>query len=377
MTSFRKAYLLKQRIANHMLKQQGIHGIGVGLKEPGKPGKGAAVIVYATPAKATAAGRKRKNTHSRQTPPVIAKKISGVPVRVVRSKGFKKNGVDSGKFMKRIRPVIAGYSIGRPDESGTAGLIVSTDARGHNRYIFSNNHVLVDSNTSRPSATIQPGGADGGTVKQDLVGYLSKYVKLHKKKANYIDAAISRPLRRNLVKPTYAVFGKVPGYVTQYKVGDRFKKVGRTSGIVTGTVESIHTDIQVNYGDYGNLGAITFKNQSVIRGKKPVSLPGDSGSVWLTKKGNKAAAVNFAGSDNGYRSISYPVDWFMKVFGAQVADSGKHGLSKPDRGKQKQYVYTHPLSAAALKTISCRKCKCKSANKSTKPAKSARSVKSK
>jgi len=356
LTSFRKAYLLKQRIARTMLKKRGIHGIGVGLKEPGKPGKGAAVIVYATPAAATASPRKRKTSHSRQPSTNIAKKISGVPVRVVRSKGFKKNA-DSGKFMKRIRPVIAGYSIGRTDESGTAGLIVSTDPQGSNRYILSNNHVLVDNNSSRTSATIQPGGADGGSLKKDLVGYMSKYVKLHKKKNNYIDAAISRPLRRSLVKPKYAVYGNVPGYITSYKVGEKFKKVGRTSGVVTGTVESIHTDIQVNYGDYGNLGTINFKNQSIIRGKGPVSLPGDSGSVWLTKKGNKAAAVNFAGSDNGLLSISYPIDWFMKVFGARVARSGKHALSLPNRGKQKRYVYTHPLSGKTLKSISCRTCK--------------------
>ncbi|WMT38932.1 hypothetical protein RE628_15480 [Paenibacillus sp. D2_2] len=273
MTSFRKAYHLKQRISKTMLKKRGIHGVGVGLKEPGKPGKGAAVIVYATPAAATAGMRKPKTTHTRQPLPTIAKKISGVPVRVVRSKGFKKNS-SSGNFTKHIRPVIAGYSIGRPEESGTAGLIVSTDPQGLDQYILSNNHVLVNNNSSRTSVTIQPGGADGGTTKKDLVGYMSKFVKLHKKKNNYIDAAITKPLSRNLVKPRYAVYGNVPGHITSYKVGDQFKKVGRTSGVVTGTVESIHTDIQVNYGDYGNLGTITFKNQSIIRGKGPVSLPG-------------------------------------------------------------------------------------------------------
>jgi len=356
LTSFRKAYLVKQRIAKTMLKKRGIHGVGVGLKEPGKPGKGAAVIVYATPAAATADSRKRKTSHTRHPSPSIAKKISGVSVRIVRSKGFKKNAT-SGEFMKRIRPVIGGYSIGRPEESGTAGLIVSTDPQGLDRYILSNNHVLVNNNSGRTSVTIQPGGADGGTLKKDLVGYMSKFVKLHKKKNNYIDAAISRPLRRNLVKPKYAVYGNVPGHITSYKVGEQFKKVGRTSGVVTGTVESIHTDIQVNYGDYGNLGTINFKNQSIIRGKGPVSLPGDSGSVWLTKKGNKAAAVNFAGSDNGHLSISYPIDWFMKVFGARVASNGKHSLSLPSRGKQKRYVYTHPLSAKTLKSISCRTCR--------------------
>ncbi|GJM82609.1 hypothetical protein HMSSN139_51050 [Paenibacillus sp. HMSSN-139] len=182
--------------------------------------------------------------------------------------------------------------MGTADASGTAGLIVSSDVNGCSRLILSNNHVLADNNTARFSATLQPGGADGGTIAKDRIGQLERVTKLSRKRPNYLDAATAKPLRRSLLKPAYAVFGIVPGHVRCYKVGDRLKKVGRTTGVVNGTVESIHTDVQVDYGDYGNLGTITFKDQSVIRGKRPVSLEGDSGSVWLTRKGNLAAAVN-------------------------------------------------------------------------------------
>ncbi|MNE71836.1 hypothetical protein D3C80_1677380 [compost metagenome] len=134
-----------------------------------------------------------------------------------------------------------------------------------------------------------------------------------------------------------------------YKVGDRFKKVGRTTGVVTGTVESIHTDIKVDYGDYGNLGTIQFKNQSVIRGKRPVSLGGDSGSVWLTCRRNFAAAVNFAGADGGLLSISYPIDWFMKVFKSRVARPSNNRICRPNRTKSRSFIYIRPLSPKALK----------------------------
>lgn len=354
LVSFKRAYLVKQRYAASMLKKRGIHGVGVGYKDPAKPHKGAALIVYADKAVTTAAPRTKSGSPVRRKPPLLPSAVKKqVPVRIVGTGKFRKNDLDrsGGRFRRRIRPVIAGYSVGTPEGSGTAGLIVSDKGRPQSRYILSNNHVLVNENSSRYSPTLQPGAADNGTVSKDQVGVMTRYIKLHKHKPNYLDAAISTPLRRRLLAPKYAVFGTVPGYVTTYKIGDRLKKVGRTSGVVSGRVESIHTDIQVDYGDYGNLGTITFKNQSVIRGARPVSLTGDSGSVWLTQSGNRAAAVNFAGSDEGKLSIAYPIDWFMKVFGTRVARSGRSALSTPARGKRKSYMCVRPLHSRLRKKL--------------------------
>lgn len=357
MTSFHEAYLVKQRIADKILKIQGVHGIGVGLKDSAKPHRGAALILYTTSATASSFMKRAGKNAPLSYINSAARTISGVPVRIVSVERFSRLSKSKDQFMKRKRPVIAGYSIGTPAGSGTAGLIVSMGRCERSRYILSNNHVLVNNNSSRASPTIQPGGADGGNVDKNLIGYAERFVKLKKHKVNYIDAAISKPLRSKLVKPQYAVFGKVHGYIAAYKVGDRFKKVGRTTGVVTGTVESIHTDIQVYYNDYGKLGVITFKDQSIIRSDTAVSLPGDSGSVWLTSRGNKAAAVNFAGSDDGKLSISYPIHWFMQVFGARVAGSRKQSLKRPERNENKQYVYTQPLPSNIIKQLPVRKCR--------------------
>lgn len=268
------------------------------------------------------------------------------------------------KFGRRIRPVIAGYSVGTSDSSGTAGLIISDRRNPLSRFILSNNHVLVDNNSTRTSETLQPGGADGGITRRDRIGFMNRFVKLRKKGNNFIDAATSKPLRRSLLKPRYAVFGNVPNFIKSYKVGDKFKKVARTTGVTNGTVESIHTDIKVDYGDYGNLGTINFKNQSVIRGRRPVSLGGDSGSVWLTQRGNRAAAVNFAGSDNGHLSIAYPIDWFMQVFKTQVARPSTKCINKPARGKKRRFMYIRPLSSNELKNNHT--CICNSSRRKSK-----------
>jgi hypothetical protein len=351
LASFRRAYLLKQRIAGKMLRLNGVHGVGVGLRDPKHPKRGAAIIVYADTLSKAAAAKKNKSPRTTALPRYL-KPRAGVPFRIVRSPRFCKRSGNgpSTRFTRRIRPVVAGYSVGTSDSSGTAGLIVS-DASGCERLILSNNHVLVNNNTRRFSATVQPGGADGGTVPKDRIGQLDRFVKLSRKRANYLDAATAKPLRRSLLRPAYAVFGIVPGHVRSYKVGDRLKKVGRTTGVVTGTVESIHTDVQVDYGDYGNLGTITFKNQSVIRGKRPVSLEGDSGSVWLTSKGNLAAAVNFAGSENGMLSISYPIEWFMQVFGTRAAKPASGRLLRAQRGKSNRFICIRPLPAKLVKSL--------------------------
>src|SRR5690606_15414356 len=94
------------------------------------------------------------------------------------------------------------------------------------------------------------------------------------------------------------------------------KKVGQTTGFRHGVVESVNTDVLV---DYGKLGVIRFENQTIIRGKRPISLPGDSGSVWLRRSDNYAAAVNYAGTDDGRLSVAFPIHWAMRAFRTRVS----------------------------------------------------------
>lgn len=51
----------------------------------------------------------------------------------------------------------------------------------------------------------------------------------------------------------------------------------------------------------------TFMGQLLIEGNGPISLDGDSGSVWVTENG-EAAALSFASLRRGRVSISTPID---------------------------------------------------------------------
>jgi len=343
MATFYEASRAKDQIADGLLKQSGILGVGVGYYNPKNPKDGAGIIIYSQ--KAVAQTMSIPNTVSA----MVEGKNLKVPVRVVKNNSFKSNlSTTPTQFTRRVRPVQAGYSVGTPKWSGTGGIVV-TNSNGTRLFLLSNNHVLNKDNSSGYTETLQPGGADGGRSVKDRIGRLYSYVKL-KKSSNYIDGALSIPPSNKLLSTSYAILGKLKGYFVSYKVGSKFVKVGRTTGLVGGWVESINTDVKVNYGSYGGLGEILFKNQTIIRSSMPISLPGDSGSVWVDYKTKYAAAVNFAGTQDGKLSVSYPIYWAMQAFKMNVAtlNKGSKQLSEESKGNKS---YTRPLTVDELKDL--------------------------
>jgi hypothetical protein len=88
-------------------------------------------------------------------------------------------------------------------------------------------------------------------------------------------------------------------------LGMTVRKSGRTSGLTEGTVADVSADVDVN--GYPN-GTESFRDQIVIEGVTEVSLPGDSGSVWVDTA-NQVIGLNFAGSTN--RAIANHIDAVM------------------------------------------------------------------
>ncbi|MGG1516745.1 hypothetical protein ABE504_15160 [Paenibacillus oryzisoli] len=322
MATFHEALRHKKRISHTLLKRPEVTAIGVGYVDPKKPALGASVIVY------TQKKIVPSSMNSLRTVAAQAGATSAIPVRFVASGTFNSHSLvvrpklfKPVSFRSRVRPVPGGVSIGKSDPAatGTGGLIVT---KNNQLFVLSNNHVLIKDNSPAFSATLQPGPADGGTVARDRIGRAYQYVPLRARVLNYQDTALAVASNR-LLNPRYQVssLGRlitVPGHLLTYSVGTQLMKAGRTTGLVRGTVEANNVDVRVSYG--GRLGTLLFRNQSVIRGNNgPVSLPGDSGSVWLRASDRYAAALNFAGTPDGMRSISNPIGLIMATYGIRVA----------------------------------------------------------
>lgn len=344
MATFYEAMRAKEQISKNLLQRKDVFGVGVGYYDPKNRKKGAGIIIYSQKAKASI-----KAVSTNTSVNVKGKKVS-VPIRVVKDDSFKANVANSSSpYTKRIRPVIAGYSVGTPFKSGTGGMIVTDNTGKNSLYLISNNHVLNNSNSFGYSVTLQPGGADKGKFPKDAIGRVYKFAKL-KEKGNYIDAAISIPYKNSLLYPKYAKVGVVPGHYANYRVGWRMIKVGRTTGLVGGIVESVNTDVKVDYEGFGGLGEVVFRNQTIISSNKPISLPGDSGSVWLRSKNRYATAINYASTNNGKRSVSFPFHWAMQAFKLKVAKPGNK-KGRVLRLNKHNHAYSRPLTKRELNTI--------------------------
>ncbi|BFT75951.1 hypothetical protein [Paenibacillus sp. P36] len=342
------------------LQMPGVLGTGVGYADPDKPGSGAAIIVYTRKGAVTTAIGKS-----------IAKVVgTSIPVRYIAGAPFRPNSVAAPKKMSRSvkapvkrfratqfrgkhRPVPGGVSIGRENRgTGTCGLIVIQNGQ---LLMLSNNHVLIEANRFGANI-VQPGNLDGGVNVTDRVGTAFRFVPFNLTGPNFMDAATAIPFNNSLLTPRYLVsntgqFVNPQGHLLSYRVGDRFFKSGRTTGFVIGTVESI--GVQINIGPYPELGGATlqFRNQTILTAPTNISLPGDSGSVWM--RGQFAAALNFAGS--GPRSISTPIASVMNTFNIRVAVLAGTGTFKSgaaiNPSPKGNYAYTRPLTVAQRKLV--------------------------
>lgn len=201
---------------------------------------------------------------------------------------------------QRTRPSKGGYSVGHYKiTAGTISTIVY-DAGAYGipskYYILSNNHVLANSNSGLIGDPIlQPGPYDGGTVLNDTIARLTRFVPINFKTAttspiNYVDAAIAEGQFQDLNREIYWI-----GYVNQINTSPTVNlvvtKTGRTTNFSTGTILSINATVDVNYSG-GRVAR--FANQVITT---VMTAGGDSGSLLLDTNRN-AIGLLFAGSSS-------------------------------------------------------------------------------
>lgn len=352
MATFREAVRQKNKITNTLLKRRDVHAVGVGYADPLKPKSGAAIYIYTDKNFSTA--------RNRNITAAVSKSGATAPIRFIRSGKFyaegaypkKKAGKISQSPTSRWRPVPGGVSIGTPRGTGTAGLIV---IRNGQLYILSNNHVLINNNSPVYSETLQPGPSDGGRTISDRVGRAFQFIRLIPGANNLQDSSIALPTSNALLNPRYLAnnigfLTTVPGHLLSYPVGTNVFKTGRTTGPVTGSVVDVNWTGDVRYP----FGTFRFTNQTAVRGTRAVSLPGDSGSVWLRAPGRFAVALNFANSEGGNLSIATPIARVMSTYGLRVAipaGAGKGYKAGSEKGAAPKgnYRYVQPMTAAERK----------------------------
>ncbi len=275
---------------------------------------------------------------------VAPSQLGNVPTDVVQIGQIWSTQVPTDKF----RPAPGGVSIGHYQISaGTLGCIVRDRTTG-DRLILSNNHVLANSNDAQVGdPIIQPGGADGGTVANDLIARLERFcmidfgtdtgsdcgiasayagfgnaiasllgsrhrvtvLRANPQAVNVADAAVARPINDSDVLDEILNIGVVSG-TTEGVLGMQVRKSGRTTGFTTGVITTIEATVSVNYGS-GRVA--TFENQFVAG---PMSEGGDSGSLIVAADSQQAVGLLFAGSTQS--TIFNPIQAVLDCLNVEI-----------------------------------------------------------
>lgn len=208
---------------------------------------------------------------------------------------------------EKYRPIVGGISGGifaAVKSTGTIGCIAKESGGSGRNILISNNHVFAYDIGTIPykgmkgDPIIQPGSADGGII-DDKVATLEKWIPITLT-GNIIDAAYAIP---TVSTNTPNLCNLYTGSSVDPVIGMVVSKGGRTTGCVSGTIESIKVTSKVTYTIKTSTGDINFTAQFsdliVITGTGPVSQSGDSGSIWVTSNGNNVVGLNFAGDATG------------------------------------------------------------------------------
>jgi hypothetical protein len=165
---------------------------------------------------------------------------------------------------------------------------------------------------------VQPGRYDNkplcaNKLATDQVGTLADFEPLKLDGTdNLLDAAIALYTISDVTCSTpTGYYGFPSGTVTAAYVGQAIKKVGRTTGLTTGTVTAINVTTNVAY----TAGTGHFVGQ--IMTSSSFSKSGDSGSLVVTSTGNNPVGLLFAGTSSG-QSILNPIGLVLTRFGATI-----------------------------------------------------------
>jgi hypothetical protein len=211
-----------------------------------------------------------------------------------------------------------GVSTGNVGEcsSGTIGARVKN--AGGQVFALSNNHVYaLEDKALIGSEVLSPGRYDTGCVidPANVIGRLFAFVPIHDGGNKTIDAAIALSSTVLLGRATPADgYGTPKTAIAAAFVGQAAQKYGRTTSLTKGTITAINVIVNVGYSG----GTVTFVDQIIFEGTKPVIKAGDSGSLLVTDPGRYPVGLLFAGNRSGKLGVANPIDLVLDAFGVTI-----------------------------------------------------------
>jgi hypothetical protein len=300
---------IQNRHTPQLLAVPGVVGTATGVSVTGKP------VVYVL-------------TKSGEMPDVPAA-LEGTPVQIVVTGEFHAlQGIDpragggggnAGQVLKkRVRPVPNGVSVSNDNECA-AGTLGAALIIGGAQYALSNNHVFARENAAAiGEPVVQPGRYDNkpkcaNHLATDQLGTLADFQPISfGGGTNTIDAAVAVATTPLTCATPSGFYGSPSATMVAPSVGLAIEKVGRTSGLTTGTITMINATVNVGY----STGTATFANQVVTT--NGFSKAGDSGSLIVTNDGTaRPVALLFAGTSDG-TTIANPIGPVLQRFGATI-----------------------------------------------------------
>ena len=264
----------KDTLRSQVMKRRGTRGVGIGDRK---------IVVY---------------VDEREKEPDIPTEVDGTQVEIIKTPGFViypdfQPTLSENTGRKEIwRPIPGGVAGGHAKLGGygTIGGMVYKNGVIH---VLSNNHVFARSNNANiGDYASQPYGT------KNAFGVLADFIPITQ--GVKVDCAIVRPfndfdIAQLILKsdvdyePNVHTTGAMIPQVKQSVV-----KSGARTGFTSGTIESIHATITVGYGA---LGQVRLEDQIVTN---LIGWRGDSGSLVLDKKTNKAVGLLFAGDGQAH-----------------------------------------------------------------------------
>lgn len=232
--------------------------------------------------------------------------------------------------------------------AGTNGELLRDKETGKT-CIGTNNHVGANSNNAQiGDPYLQPGPYDGGTVQNDTIGHLLRFVPIsfaldqsECSAARFWSGIYNVPARAFgrktrlhpvVANPEYNLVDAAMIEVADSDVSSNIVDIGTPRGIREAqlellvqksgrtschTIDGVVTGIDATLGpiDYG--GKLAYFREQIVISKAGFSAGGDSGSLILDKEGYAVGKL-FAGSDEQNITIANPVQNYLDLLDAEL-----------------------------------------------------------